>query len=143
MYANGGKDIVRGGTGSDACGAETRFNCEMVKRWGHDPVDWLEQVEKHFGPLGVEIGVEGLVVEALVVMECESSGEPFAENPRSSAAGLYQFLPGTWDRWNPRTPGWEDESVFHPEANIATAARLVKASVAEGQHRWWQWSCKP
>lgn len=143
LYANLGIDVIRGGHGSDACGAETRFNCEMFKRWGHDPIDWLTEVQTHFGPLGEDLGVPDLVDEALQVMECESSGEPFAENPNSTASGLFQFLQGTWDRWNPRTPGWEGESVFHPEANIATAARLVRASVDEGQNRWWQWSCKP
>ena len=143
LYGQLGIDSVRGGTGSDACGAEIRLNCEMKKRTGHDPIDWIELVEEHFGPVGDKIGAPDLVDEALIVMDCESSGEPFAENPVSSASGLFQFLQGTWDRWNPKTDGWAGESVFHPEANIATAARLVLASVREGQDRWWQWSCKP
>lgn len=143
LYGYTGTDFIRGGTGSDACGAETRWNCEMWKRRGHDPIDWIDLVEEHFGPVGEKIGAPALVDEALVVMDCESSGEPFAENPVSSASGLFQFLQGTWDRWNPKTDGWAGESVFHPEANIATAARLVLASVREGQDRWWQWSCKP
>lgn len=143
LYANRGDDVARGGKGSDACGSERSSNCEMRKRWGHEPDRWMEHLETHFGPLADQIGAPDLVEEALVVMACESAGQPFAENPRSTASGLFQFLDGTWDRWNPRTDGWAGESVFHPEANIATAARLVLASVQEGQDRWWQWSCKP
>ncbi len=143
LYAHLGTDIIRGGTGSDACGAETRWNCEMKKRWGHDPEDWSDLVEIHFGAIAETIEAPDLAAEAMIVMACESAGEPFAENPRSTASGLFQFLDGTWDRWNPETEGWAGESVFHPEANIATAARLVLASVEEGQDRWWQWSCKP
>jgi hypothetical protein len=62
-------------------------------------------------------------------------------NPHSNASGLFQFLPGTWDRWNPETPDWKGESVFHPEANVATAAKLVDVSVKETRGRWGQWSC--
>jgi hypothetical protein len=143
LYGQIGTDITRGGPGSDACGAETDRNCEMRRRWGHEPDTWRDFVEEHFGAISEEIGAPALVEEAMIVMACESKGEPFAENPYSSAAGLFQFLDGTWERWNPRTDGWAGESVFHPEANIATAARLVLQSVREDQDRWWQWSCKP
>lgn len=33
------------------------------------------------------------------ILECESGGNPKAENPRSSASGLWQFLDSTWDHY--------------------------------------------
>lgn len=144
LYAHLGVDIVRGGSGSDACGAETRWNCEMKKRLGHDPIDWIDFVEEYFGPVGEEIGIADLVDEALYVMDCESSGEPFAENPKSTASGLFQFLDGTWDSVSNFTG--ETENAYHPEANISNAAWLVRHSVVDlGKSRWSQWAkaCRP
>ena len=33
------------------------------------------------------------------VMQCESGGDPTAENPSSSVSGKWQFLDGTWDNY--------------------------------------------
>jgi len=136
IFGNLGSDVARGKRGADVCVAEDEANCEMDYRGPRPAADWLDLVEIYFGPLGI-------TDEALSVLGCESNGDPFALNPVSGASGLFQFLPSTWDRWNPRTPGWEGESMFHPEANIATARRLVDASLDEGQDTWWQWSCEP
>jgi hypothetical protein len=130
----GPNDSAHGGTGSDVCIAEAEDDCELDHRWDHEPERWRDLIDQHFGELADE---------AMIVMDCESRAEPFAQNPVSDASGLFQFLPSTWDRWNPRTPGWEGETPFHPEANIATAKRLVDASIEEGHDAWWQWSCKP
>ena len=136
LYGGWGTDVGKAGPGSDVCKTNTEVNCEMDVRWGHEPEEWRPLVEEHFG---------ALADEAMGVMACESNGEPFAVNPRSGASGLFQFMPSTWDRWNPRTPGFEGETPFHPEANIATAKRLVDASIEEGHDAWWQWSarCSP
>ena len=130
----GAADSAFAGSGSDVCIAESEGNCELDHRWDHEPERWRDLIDQYFG---------ALADEAMIVMDCESRAEPFAQNPASSASGLFQFLPSTWDRWNPRTPGWEGETPFHPEANIATAKRLVDASIEEGHDAWWQWSCKP
>ena len=37
-----------------------------------------------------------LVDEALVVIHCESVGDPLAYNPVSGASGLFQFIPSPW-----------------------------------------------
>jgi len=37
------------------------------------------------------------VQEALDIAFCESSFNPLAENPTSTAVGIYQFLDGTWN----------------------------------------------
>lgn len=145
LWGNEGTDNAKGAIGSDVCRAESEHRCELDRRRGYDPEDWRTEVETYFGPLATEIDAPNLVEEAMTVMACESSGEPFAENPRSTASGLFQFLDGTWDRWNPRTAGWEGESVYHPEANVATAASLVRATVVQdGKPRWIHWSpCDP
>jgi hypothetical protein len=85
---------------------------------------------------------ERLVDEAVSVMACESHGDPFAVNPFSGAAGLFQHMPPYWP---PRAAnsGWAGASVFHPEANIAASAWLVLASERAGHDSWAHWSCKP
>ena len=50
---------------------------------------WRGLVEQYFTP--------GDVNTALCVMAGESGGNPGADNPRSSAAGLWQFLKSTWN----------------------------------------------
>lgn len=35
----------------------------------------------------------------LRIIQCESRGNPLAENRRSSASGLYQYLDSTWNNW--------------------------------------------
>lgn len=104
------------------------------------------------GPVRVSPGVEQwrttvqayflaeYVDSALSVMDCESGGDPGAKNPVSTAAGLFQFLRGTWDRtavvlgYGPYDSG----AVYDPVANIHAASVLSK-----GGSTWQQWSCKP
>lgn len=63
--------------------------------------------------------------KALAIAYCESSFDPYAKNPNSTAKGVYQFLDGTWEwigasgtpfnaeenirqfmKWYPRYPQW-------------------------------------
>ena len=61
----------------------------------------------------------------------ESNFNPLAENPKSSAAGIYQFTSETWkhfcvsDTYNP--------SVFDWRANVSCALRII---YFEGLGRW-------
>lgn len=72
---------------------------------------------------------------ALTVMNCESRGDPNADNPRSTASGLFQFLSSTWAV----TPqGKAGLSVWDADANVAAAAWLSK-----GGTDWAHWVCKP
>ncbi len=98
-------------------------------------VRWQPLVERYFPPERVD--------EALRVMHCESRGNPDARHPVSDAAGLFQFLAGTWAFASARA-GWEGYSRYHPEANVASAAWLVDFSIRTG-HRWgaWgRWACR-
>ena len=52
----------------------------------------------------------------LAVAKCESNYDPNAINPRSSASGLFQFLPGTW-----KTTPYASYSIFDPWANANAA----------------------
>jgi hypothetical protein len=79
-----------------------------------------------------------LVDDALSVIDCESNGDPNAVNPSSGAAGLFQFLPSTWDTAAPQA-GWDGADVSDPEANVATAYWLY----SQFAEPWQQWNCKP
>lgn len=81
------------------------------------------------------------VEEALRIIDCESNGNPNAENPYSGAAGLFQFLPSTWASTAPKA-GYSGASAFDPEANIASAAWLANRYSELGYYFWQPWSCK-
>lgn len=95
---------------------------------------WRSLVATHFPA--------GRVEEALSIMDCESGGDPKARNPRSGAAGLYQFLPRTWEHASAQA-GVGHLSVDDPEANIAAAAWLTEYSVSRGNRAWSHWTCRP
>lgn len=111
-----GDDSIWGGVNSDVCIGESESSCELNKRWGHDPDDWLPLLEEYFGDIGE-------TANARIVLGCESLGEPFIVNPASGTTGLFQYRDWVWDWMNPLTPGWEGEVRQHPEASIATARR--------------------
>ena len=62
----------------------------------------------------------GEVDRALCIMQHESRGNPNAKNPRSSAAGLFQFLRGTWNSVPLSVSGgsYESGQVYQAEPNI-------------------------
>ncbi len=88
----------------------------LVKKWF--PAEWVD--------------------DALVVMHCESRGDPNAYNASSAASGLFQFIPSTWATAR-ASAGWYDADVFDAEANIAVAAWLTSVS----SPTWSHWTCKP
>ncbi|MDP9280814.1 MAG: G5 domain-containing protein [Chloroflexota bacterium] len=73
--------------------------------------------------------------QLLRVAWCESRYNPYAVNARSSAAGLFQFMPATWAANSVRA-GYGGASVFDVVANANTAAFMFSRGQA------WQWSCK-
>ncbi len=77
---------------------------------------WRPLVEAHFAPTDV--------ARALRVIGCESSGDPDAKNPRSSASGLFQHLGRFWPERSVKA-GLAGADIFDPEANVAVAAWLV------------------
>jgi len=95
---------------------------------------WRPIVARYFRP--------DLVEDALFVMQCESSGNPDATNPINGAAGLYQFLSGTWT-YASAGAGFGGSSRYDPEANIAAAAWLAHRYQDRGSSAWVPWSCGP
>ena len=72
--------------------------------------------------------------EAVRVAWCESRWNPRARNPRSTAAGLMQFLDSTWAR----TP-YARLDPLDPYANALAAGWLWRANGGS----WREWSCRP
>lgn len=103
--------------------------------WNHPPAveQWRSLVQQFFPSSRVE--------EALVIISCESNGDPNAVNPYSGAAGLFQFLPSTWASTAPKA-GYPDASPFDPEANTASAAWLANRYQQLGYEYWHAWNCK-
>lgn len=72
---------------------------------------------------------------ALKVMQCESEpdGDPLSKNRYSTAAGLFQFLRGTFN--NVAIPmgygSYDSGAVYHPAINIHAASVLSKGGT------WW------
>jgi peptidoglycan hydrolase CwlO-like protein len=79
-------------------------------------------IAEYFAPLGQET-----VDIALCVAGKESGFDPHAENPLTGAAGVFQFLPSTWEALS-GAAGWGGVSVFDAEANVAVAAWTVEHS---------------
>jgi hypothetical protein len=95
--------------------------------------EWKPLVEQHFAP--------GLVLDALVIIQCESRGDPEAVNPYSGAAGLFQFLPGTWAVASVQA-GVGDRSFLDGEANINAATWLAEYYRSRVGEAWRPWSCR-
>jgi hypothetical protein len=81
----------------------------------------------------LQLGIPGEVPTAVVVADRESGLAPWALNPSSGAAGIFQHIQSYWPargRALPREqfPRWPDSSVFNARANVWAAARMVKAS---------------
>jgi len=80
------------------------------------------------------------VADALMVMNCESGGDPTAKNRDSTAAGLFQFLRGTWNdvAGEMGLPAYRTGAPYVPRFAVAAAARLYERAGG-----WGPWSCKP
>lgn len=69
---------------------------------------------------------------ALCVAEAESGFNPLAVNPSTGAAGVFQFLPSTWESLS-GLAGQGTASVFDAQANVSVAAWTV---ARYGWHPW-------
>jgi hypothetical protein len=78
----------------------------------------------------------GQVGMALCVANRESSFNPYARNPYSSAAGVFQWVSRSWTSYSYRY-GYGGASVFNAYANIAVAAHAV----ADGGWGPWGGGC--
>ncbi|HSJ28163.1 MAG TPA: transglycosylase SLT domain-containing protein, partial [Acidimicrobiia bacterium] len=94
---------------------------------------WRPVLEQYFA--------SDLVLDALVIMQCESRGDPDALNPYSGASGLFQFMPGTWAVASVRA-GVGDRSVFDGEANIIAASWLAEYYRSNSGDPWRPWFCR-
>lgn len=115
--------------------AALRADAGAFEEVATDPIQrWVPLVERYFP--------SELVTEALAIIDCESGGDPNATNPRSSAAGLFQFIDGTWE-YASEQAGFAGAPPDDPEANVAAAAWLVEYSLGTGDGPWAHWTCRP
>lgn len=94
---------------------------------------WRPLLEQHFAA--------DLVLDALVIIQCESLGDPSAVNPYSGASGLFQFMPGTWAVASVEA-GVGSQSVLNGEANVIAASWLAEYYRSRGFDPWRPWSCR-
>jgi hypothetical protein len=62
---------------------------------------------------------------------CESNGNPQAQNAKSSASGLFQFLQSTWAGYGGYSEAWHAP----PDVQLDAALALWQRS------GWGPWSC--
>jgi len=95
---------------------------------GSDVEQWRELVSGYFPP--EQVGM------ALCVIRGESGGNPTADNPTSTAAGLWQFIKSTWDAQALALggPSYDSGAVYDPVIATEYAAYLW------GQSGWGPWS---
>lgn len=98
------------------------------QKWGQAVEQWRPLVAGQFPPEQVEM--------ALCVIYGESRGDPRADNPTSSARGLFQFLKSTWNKVAVATngPNYDSGAPYNPEISTYYAAWLWADS------GWGQWS---
>jgi hypothetical protein len=94
---------------------------------------WRSLVAAHFPASRVD--------EALLIIQCESLGDPEAVNAFSGASGLFQFIPSTWAVASV-SAGVGDSSVFDPTANTTAAAWLFGYYESRGRDGWTPWACR-
>lgn len=85
-------------------------------------VRWEPLVAEHFPDSQIDT--------ALCIIRHESKGDPSADNPRSSARGLFQILGSLWRPHYNLSYG----DLYDPEINTRTA-RLIW-----NDYGWWAWS---
>lgn len=91
-------------------------------------------------PLVVKYWPAERVPWAMAIINCESGGNEWADNPTSTAAGLFQFLRSTWDKGPAPAlglPAYWTGAPYVPEWNIQAAAWLYANWGGKSQ-----WSCK-
>lgn len=87
------------------------------------PVErWRPLVELHFPPDETE--------RALCIIRHESGGDPDADNPTSSARGLFQILGSLWAPHY----GVARTDLYDPALNARLARDIWES------HGWWAWS---
>jgi len=111
---------------------------ELEANWAPKPAP--VDLRGHYVALVAKYWPAERVPWALAIILCESGFNTWAKNPRSSAAGLFQFLRSTWDNGPAPVlglPAYWTGAPYVAEWNIQAAAWLYQNWGGKSQ-----WSCK-
>jgi hypothetical protein len=109
---------------------EWREACRVVKARPvtrsnrRSPFMGTGEVERWRGLVSVYFK-ESDINTALCIIKYESGGNPYADNPGSSASGLFQHLGKYWTERSIKA-GWAGADIWDPEASTAVAAWLQR-----------------
>jgi soluble lytic murein transglycosylase-like protein len=109
---------------ADEAGVEAVSLAGAVNTTGLPPRTYLEKVGELAPPVPV------LSPRLACIARVESRDDPNATNPRSGAAGLFQFL---WSTWRTTPQGRAGQSPYDPVAATAAAEWMI------GQGRINEW----
>lgn len=107
--------------------------------WEFDPpppptyeetTDWAYLVHTYFDPEDYDT--------AMSILNCESGGDPTADNPTSSARGGWQFLKSTWG-WASAESGYAVDAYPQGADDPVQSTRL--AAWLQDTYGFSQWSC--
>ena len=95
-----------------------------------EPSDWAFLVDKYFD--------DGEFDTAMSILNCESGGNPTADNPRSTARGGWQFLKSTWG-WATEGSGYDVDP--YPDGPDDPEQSTMMAAWLQDEYGWSQWEC--
>lgn len=119
-YFGNQETVTTSGTQMSTGGSSSRSNVTIPQ--GSSVEQWRGLVVAYFPAEQVD--------RALCIVYHESRGDPNADNPNSTATGLFQIL---YSLWGPHY-GVTVAEMYNPEVNTRIAADLWS------KYGWWPWS---
>ncbi|HUD31183.1 MAG TPA: peptidoglycan-binding protein [Novosphingobium sp.] len=101
--------VVAAASPDPSCAAEDSLAAGVSLRNGAN-ARYAVMLENAAGRTGIPVAALAAIVDAEADKGADGSWQPYSRNPRSSAAGLGQFLKGSWEGEAERAGTWLNES---------------------------------